>query len=186
MLPTAVLAGVIGLAAADVEACERLPVSEVEIVQQIERYCAASWRNASIPGSEWSDCSQQVFVELLERVSRRQLAAAILDPKSSERRELNRSIWRIIQRWVRRVRYLALGGPSFNDPPDSTADRGDADRFARIREVAAERTTPRQARIIAMLCDGHSIREIAQVLNIPAARVSDEKYRAVQKLRRHL
>jgi hypothetical protein len=85
-----------------------LAPAEAQAVDSIERYCAASWRTAGIARQDWPDCTQQVFIELLERLSREQVPTAIADAQSQERRELNRSIWCITQRWRRAPRLYSL------------------------------------------------------------------------------
>jgi DNA-directed RNA polymerase specialized sigma24 family protein len=129
--------------------------------------------------------TQQVFVELLERMPRDGLREAITEVGSPLRRELNRCIWRLVQRWLRGMRLLPLDG---SDCPDASAlvCRERLDVLETVAAVATERLTPRQHRILSLVGDGFSIREIAQTLEIPAARVSDEKYRAIQRIRRHL
>ena len=41
----------------------------VRAVSDISRYCAACWRNARLHPDCWTDCTQEVFTRLLERVS---------------------------------------------------------------------------------------------------------------------
>jgi len=185
-VPAAALAAIIVFAANEAKATQSQQLHESRVIQQIQRYCTTSWRNANIPRAEWSDCSQQVFAELLERVSRENLANAIVNSGSPERRELNRSIWRMIQRWIRAVRYVSLGGSDCPDPTTIRLSQSEGDNLEIVMKVAAERLTPRQNRILSLLCDGQSIREIAKQLGIPARRVSDEKYRAIQKIGRYV
>ena len=65
-----VLIGVFVVAPNRVQASSVQSLSESEIVQQIQRYCTVSCRNANVPRAEWCDCSQQLFCELLQRVHR--------------------------------------------------------------------------------------------------------------------
>src|SRR5262245_11888691 len=67
-------------------------------IANLERYCSASWRNAGIRRDEWDDCTQQALLEMLEAVSPEGLPVAIHDSESQERRELNRTVWRLVQR----------------------------------------------------------------------------------------
>jgi DNA-binding NarL/FixJ family response regulator len=46
--------------------------------------------------------------------------------------------------------------------------------------------TPRQQRILQMSFEGWSVHDIAADLRLPPERISDEKYKAVRKLREHL
>jgi DNA-binding NarL/FixJ family response regulator len=45
--------------------------------------------------------------------------------------------------------------------------------------------TSRQQRILQLICAGANVSEIAQELSMTPERVSDEKYKAIQKLRAH-
>ena len=167
-------------------AAEPQPQHGSRTLRQIESYCTASWRNSQIPRAEWSDCSQQVFAELLQRVPRNHLANAVLDSKSMERRELNRTIWRIIKRWSRAIRHVSLGRSDWPDPSTIHPPPQDEDCVETIMKIAAERLTPRQQQILDCLRDGQSIAAISNRLAIPTQRVSDEKYRAIQKIRRYV
>src|SRR5262249_43849218 len=51
---------------------------------------------------------------------------------------------------------------------------------------APARHSPRQQRILQLSFEGASVHEIAHELRLPAERISDEKYKAIHKLREHL
>ena len=55
-----------------------------------------------------------------------------------------------------------------------------------VNRVANQWLTSRQQRIMQLSFDGWSVQEIAEDLALPAERVSDEKYKAIRKLRSHL
>lgn len=160
---------------------------EAQAVEQIGRYCTVSWRNAGIPSQEWPDCTQQTFELILERLSRGKLTEAIAEADSRERRELNRSIWCVVQRWRRRPRQRPLqvdrcaDPSSLPEPPGRTEDTPAGEEIAR----ALERLTPRQRRIISKWMHGASISRIAAELGLSPERTSDEKYKALRKLRRY-
>ena len=158
---------------------------EAQALDSIERYCSASWRTAGIARQDWPDCTQAVFMELLERLSRDKVSTAISDAQSEERRELNRSIWCITQRWRRAPRLYTLDphGPAH---PTVYPTRRDDDSWDEVAEAAADCLSEQQRRIVGLYAEGWSINEIADELSITAARASDEKYKAVQKLRRTL
>jgi DNA-binding NarL/FixJ family response regulator len=54
-----------------------------------------------------------------------------------------------------------------------------------VCRLAEEHLSPRQQRIIELCMDGWSIGDIAGQLQTPTAQISDDKYKAIQKLRRH-
>src|SRR5437868_13162219 len=45
------------------------PESTVTAIGDISRYCTACWRNARLHPDCWTDCTQEVFSRLMERVS---------------------------------------------------------------------------------------------------------------------
>lgn len=158
---------------------------EMQAVDSIERYCAASWRTAGIARQDWPDCTQQVFIELLERLSREQVPTAISDAQSEERRELNRSIWCITQRWRRAPRLYPLD-PQGSAQPTVLPPADGGSEWDEVAEAAAGCLSQQQRRIVALYAQGWTIQEIADELRLSPARASDEKYKAVQKLRRYL
>ncbi len=158
--------------------------ADTDAPQAVESYCNASWNNARIARQDWADCTQETFVRLLERISRERLVQAVVDAKSRERRELNRCIWCVVQRWRRCPRHYSFNS---DDVPDRrTAQIQFPRTLAEIREMVRVSTTgltPRQRKILTRWIDGHSVAEIADTLAISPARVSDEKYQALGKLR---
>jgi RNA polymerase sigma factor (sigma-70 family) len=150
-------------------------------IGDISRYCAACWRNARLPVDRWSDCTQEVLCRLLQRVP----APAwdrLLASDGDERREFIRAIDAVKKRTQRERHRGAL--PEFD-----LADRRDlhervrAEDRERLVQAAAEVLSPRQQRIIQLSWEGASIPDIAQEMEMPPQRVSDEKYKAIQRLR---
>src|SRR5205085_12181473 len=74
-------------------------------------------------------------------------------------------------------------------PPEGVADeRGAASQSLAedreiVRQAARELLNPRQRRVLQLSFEGWSVQDIAARLGLPAARVSDEKYKAVHRLR---
>ncbi|MCA9119889.1 MAG: sigma-70 family RNA polymerase sigma factor [Planctomycetaceae bacterium] len=156
---------------------------ELEAIDKIERYCTVSWRNAGIARQEWDDCTQTALVELLDRISSEGLDEAISNMESSERRELNRTVWRTVQRWRRRPRQQAFDDAKASDFSQNH-DRNETDHsWEQIVSAGESCLSERQQTILSMMRDGWRVAEIASSLQIPQARVSDEKYKAICKLR---
>src|SRR5262245_47129317 len=63
----------------------------VQAVTDISRYCTVCWRNARLHPDSWSDCTQEVFQRLLERVPA-DAWDRVLAPEGDERREFLRAI----------------------------------------------------------------------------------------------
>src|SRR5262249_30719225 len=61
-----------------------------------------------------------------------------------------------------------------------------ADQREVVRQAAESLLTSRQQQILQMSFEGWTVAEIAKDLHLSAERVSDEKYKAVQRLRQHL
>ncbi|MDA1050830.1 MAG: sigma factor-like helix-turn-helix DNA-binding protein [Planctomycetota bacterium] len=157
--------------------------SEFETIGKIERYCTVSWRNAGISQQEWDDCTQQALVELLDRISRDGLREAIGNVESHERRELNRTVWRTVQRWRRRPRPQTFDESWSGEQHDACRGDETENAWEQIASVSESCLSQRQQQILSMMRDGWRIGEIAEELQIPQSRVSDEKYKAIVKLR---
>ena len=165
---------------------QELRADEIRALEKIEKYCIASWRNAGISPQEWSDYTQQAVQSLLERVGRERFPLAMENQQAEERRELNRSIWCVIQRHRRAPKNAAL--PELYEPqPSAEQQTREAARqqLADVLEIAASQLPERQVRILEMCGQGWSVTDIAEQLDITPARVSDEKYKAVRKLKKH-
>lgn len=156
---------------------------DVDPVRDITRYCQVCWRNARLPMDRWDDCTQQVFARLLERVDVAKWHTLLKDD-AEDRREFIRAIDAVKKR-TQRARKCA----------DLTADvRDDRERAgAHLREqreavyqAADVVLSPRQRKIVELSADGWAVPDIAAELKTTPERVSDEKYKAIRKLRTHL
>jgi DNA-directed RNA polymerase specialized sigma24 family protein len=157
------------------------------VVQAVEKYCNASWRNAGIARQDWADCTQDTFVRMLERVSQDGLSDALADAQSAERRELNRCIWCTVQRWRRSPKYYSLDANQVPGPQGKPARERAA--LAEMREAMAQSAaalTLRHQTILQKCIDGYRIAEIADELAMSPARASDQKHKALTKLRAKL
>src|SRR5579875_940914 len=165
------------------QAIAQTPQEIAQAIADMSRYCVSCWRNAHLPMDSWSDCTQEVFRRLLERVPTNAWDQA-LHGQGEEHREFLRAIDTVKKR-VQRSR-------KFSPAVDSLADRRDPQR-RRLREerevvdrAATELLSPRQQRILQMSFEGWSVQDMSKELHMPAERISDEKYKAIRKLRMHL
>lgn len=156
-----------------------VPEATVRAVNDISRYCSACWRNARLHPDCWTDCTQEVFCRLLERVTPESWTR-VLKIEGEERREFLRAIDTVKKRG-QRGRKWAGGVDQVADPQDLNQRHIAEDREA-VREAAAELLSQRQQRILQMSFEGWSVQDIASELRLPPERVSDEKYKAVRKL----
>jgi DNA-binding NarL/FixJ family response regulator len=175
------MALVMGLAALTAQA------SEPDLVRGIQRYCAACWRNAHLDPTLWDDCTQEVCCRLLTKARAGQLdLQRVLADDTPERRELVRAIDMVRKRVQRTRRYQPIDEQAL---PGSDRDEGIRQRreLGEILEAARRAVlSDRQDRIIDLWTQGWTIPDIARKLVLPVARVSDEKYKALRKLERHL
>jgi RNA polymerase sigma factor (sigma-70 family) len=179
---TYVAAVVLGTALSALGA-DRLSAAEAPAVNDIGRYCTSCWRNARLPLDSWSDCTQEVFKRLLERVPATRWPLA-LQADGEERREFLRAIDAVKKR-TQRARRLSGNVETVPDPNRDNEVRLAEDRET-VRRAASELLSPRQQRILQLSFEGWSVQEIGEELSMPVERISDEKYKAVRKLRAHL
>jgi RNA polymerase sigma factor (sigma-70 family) len=159
------------------------PQETLEAIADMGRYCTACWRNAHLPADAWTDCTQEVFRRLLERVPAGHWDR-ILQADGEEHREFVRAIDAVKKRTQRARKWSAtLDGVA--DPRNDHARHVHEQREA-VRQAAAELLTPRQQRILQLSFEGWSVQEMAGELQLAPERVSDEKYKAIRKLRSHL
>lgn len=178
--PTA-MALVIGLAALTASA------SESDMVRDIQRYCTVCWRNARLDPGLWDDCTQEVCCRLLEKARAGQLELnLVLGEDNPERRELVRAIDMVRKRVQRSKRYQPLDDHSTPGPDIDQRNRNRQELGEILEAARAAVLSPRQDRIVELWTRGWAVPEIAENLNLPVARVSDEKYKALRKLENHL
>jgi len=161
------------------------PASEINprAVSDISRYCTTCWRNARLHPDSWNDCTQEVLCRLLERVGP-ETWDQVLQADGEERRELIRAIDAVKKRSQRARKHL----DSVEMLPDRSGpeERRLQEKHEMIRDAAQDVLSPRQYQIVQMTLDGWSVHDMARELHLPAARISDEKYKAVRKLKEHL
>ncbi|MCZ2343340.1 MAG: sigma-70 family RNA polymerase sigma factor [Bacteroidales bacterium] len=153
------------------------------VLDELTRYCQACWRNARVPFDQWEDCTQQVLTRLLERVPIGNWSIMLRsdDEDSPNRRELFRAIDATKKR-SQRARKLQ---PLIPEIRDSRASQqyGLQEQREAVEQASERVLSPRQQRIVELSADGWAVQEIATELNSTAERVSDEKYKAIRKLR---
>jgi RNA polymerase sigma factor (sigma-70 family) len=158
-------------------------VQTPKAIADMSRYCATCWRNARLPMDSWGDCTQEVFRRLLERVPTDAWDQA-LRGEGEERREFLRAIDTVKKRTQR--------AKKFSPAVDTVADRRDPQSrgLREEREVvdlaAADVLSPRQQRILQLSFEGWSVQDMSKELCLSVERISDEKYKAIRRLRTHL
>jgi RNA polymerase sigma factor (sigma-70 family) len=160
------------------------PEATLRAVHDISRYCTTCWRNAHLHPDCWTDCTQEVFSRLLERVAP-DAWNEVLQTDGAERREFLRAIDAVKKRTQRRRQWSPGMVEAVADPKDLHSRQVAEDREI-VRRAAEKLLSNRQKSILQMSFDGWSVQDIAVELKVPAERISDEKYKAIRKLREHL
>ena len=155
-----------------------------DAIRDITRYCQVCWRNARLPADRWQDCTQQVFTRLLERVEPTKWADLLRVDEGEERREFMRAIDAVKKRTQRARKFSELS-PDLSDDRNFV-DHARQDQREEVNRAAKEVLSPRQQRIVELCATGWAVPEIASELGTTPERVSDEKYKAIRKLRSHL
>jgi DNA-binding NarL/FixJ family response regulator len=122
-----------------------------------------------------------VLCRLLERVP----AAGwdqVLTGDSDERREFLRAIDAVKKRRQRERARSSNLVEVVADNKDVNLRVAQEDHEA-VRQAANQVLSVRQQHILQRICEGSAVAEIAEELALSPARVSDEKYKAVHKLR---
>ncbi|QVL29896.1 sigma-70 family RNA polymerase sigma factor [Telmatocola sphagniphila] len=155
-----------------------------DTIQNITKYCQTCWRNARLSPDSWTDCTQEVFVRLLERVDSEKWNSLLKNDESLERKEFLRAIDAVKKRTKRAKQYHELVNDPFDSRSNGDAHRNDLSQI--LSETGSQILSQRQQRILHCFRTGWSVDEIAKELNTTSARVSDEKYKAIRKLRQQL
>jgi RNA polymerase sigma factor (sigma-70 family) len=153
-------------------------------INDLSRYCTACWRNARLPPDSWQDCTQEVFRRLMERVQPDGWNR-LLRHDGDEHREFIRAIDAVKKRTQRGRHHSSFGIESVADRHDGQ-NRRMADEREAVRRASAEVLSERQREVIRLSFEGWSVHEIAERLSVGPERVSDEKYKAIRKLRERL
>jgi RNA polymerase sigma factor (sigma-70 family) len=152
-----------------------------QAIQDISRYCTTCWRNARLPVDRWGDCTQEVLRRLLERLEPRAWEQ-VLTREGEERKEFIRAIDAVKKRTQRERHRAPLLEDALATAGEDPAYREERDA---LRQAASQLLSPRQQNIVRMTCEGWSVADIAADLATTPERVSDDKYKAIQKLRAH-
>ena len=169
-------------------------------LRQLDRYLGRAWGRAGIPASQQEDCTQAVHAALLEELGRpafdqmvtavgRQGIPQVLNRDSQLGPDFFRAVDMIKKRALRQRTFLALDEqPEPAAQTTSTTLGGDgADTWRGVLNEAINRTlNPREANLIRATLQGFSPAEIAQQWGLAPKTVSNEKTRALAKLREAL
>jgi RNA polymerase sigma factor (sigma-70 family) len=180
------MAVVLGTALAAMGSDAQAKAEEIspKAINNISKYCTVCWRNARLPQDQWNDCTQEVLIRLLQNLPAKAWDR-VLGPDTEERREFIRAIDAVKKRY-QRGRWQSAALPELVADHREEQFRSLNDERAEFEQAAQRVLTSRQQRILTLICDGHNVADIASELAMTPQRVSDEKYKAIQKLRSYL
>ena len=154
-----------------------------KVVNDISRYCQVCWRNARLHPDSWSDCTQEVLTRLLQKVEPSRWST-LLKRDAEDHREFTRAIDAVKKRTQRGRKYNGLAEDVTDHRSQPEAARNELRE--ELAKAAREALSVRQQRIVQLSCAGWTVPEIADELRTTVDRVSDEKYKAIRKLRKHM
>ncbi|MCA9216516.1 MAG: sigma-70 family RNA polymerase sigma factor [Planctomycetales bacterium] len=154
--------------------------AQAEGYESLQRFCEYSWQRAGIPRQDWTDCTHDTIVELIsdysEKASSRELESE---------RQLKRCIWRVAKRW-QRERYTCR---IENCDPSVIACQHNLD--GNCRQIGVEdsrlaaalgQLSPTQREIVQRWSAGQTVKQIADEMAFDSGKVSNLKYKALQRI----
>src|SRR5687768_13897208 len=162
----------------------RTSETAVQAVGDISRYCTACWRNARLPADCWGDCTQEVLARLIQTIEVDSWSQ-VFKAEGEERQEFLRAIDAVKKRTQRQLKRSSYLNEVIHDYGHGQ-QRQKLDDHEAVQHAAQEVLTPRQQSILRMSFEGWAVQDIADDLGVAPERVSDEKYKAIRKLRQHL
>jgi RNA polymerase sigma factor (sigma-70 family) len=157
--------------------------ADSDIIKAITRYCQACWNQARLPADQWADCTQQVLIRLIETVPSDRWANLLVN-ETEDKRELLRAIDAIKKRTQRARKFYEIG----HDVPEHHTRNISSNRetWEEVNLAAKRVLSDRQQEIVQLSATGWAVPEIADKLGTTPERISDEKYKAIRKLRGEL
>jgi len=169
------------------------PESVAAGLAQLDRYLGRAWARAGLAPQKHADCTQAVYLTLLESLGRAgfdRLASEVgqlgirevLSRETAEGPDFFRAIDMVKKRAQRERSPAPLDGDDV-----AAGRRADPDDWRSTLDEAIRRTlAPREAALIYATLEGHTPAEIAEQWGVAPKTVSNEKTRAFHKLREYL
>jgi DNA-directed RNA polymerase specialized sigma24 family protein len=161
-------------------------------IAQLNRYLSRAWYRAGIPAQMHDDCSQAVYLTLLQNFGRPRfdsLMAAIghagirdvLSRETAEGPDFFRAVDTVKKRAQRERGFQPLD--TLAVVASSREDETQSQRRGALREALAQSLNRREAALIHATLNGATPAEIAAWWGVAPKTVSNEKTRVIQKLR---
>jgi RNA polymerase sigma factor (sigma-70 family) len=159
---------------------------------QLDRYLGRAWSRAGIAPQQHDDCTQAVYTTLLQSLGRDRFDGLlgeigefgirdVLSRETAEGPDFFRAIDTVKKRAQREKTFVPID--SLDVPDVSAATPGQSDWRGALQEAIAQSLNPREAALIHATIQGETPAEIAQKWGVAPKTVSNEKSRALQKLR---
>ncbi len=159
---------------------------------QLDRYLARAWFRAGISPQQHDDCTQAVYTSLLQTLGRDQFDQLVSDVgqfgirdvlsrETADGPDFFRAIDSVKKRAQRERSYQTLDAvdAAYLNQSNSSA----AELKSTLQEAILSSLSPREAALIQATLQGETPAEIAEQWGIAPKTVSNEKTRALQKLR---
>jgi hypothetical protein len=170
------------------------PQASRQGVDQLERYLSTAWNRGGVDSQYRDDCTQAVFLSLLEQYGRGGFDRLMGDVGRFGIKEvLNREtadgpdFFRAVDMVKKRAQRMRVAVPL--DAAGDVASFGDQDQHLwrdAIEKAIAKDLSPREADVIRATMRGESPMDIAEQWGLTPKTVSNEKSRAFHKLRASL
>jgi RNA polymerase sigma factor (sigma-70 family) len=160
---------------------------------QLDRYLNRAWYRAGIPPQQHDDCSQAVYLTLLQNLGRDQFDLLLSDVgRLGVRDVLSREtpsgpdFFRAVDTVKKRAQRERSFQPLDAQAEMVTSPRSDhipSDWRGALQEAIDESLSPREAALIYATIKGETPQEIASQWGVAPKTISNEKTRVIQKLR---
>jgi RNA polymerase sigma factor (sigma-70 family) len=162
-------------------------------LSQLDRYLCRAWYRAGIPPQQHDDCTQAVYVTLLQNLGRVQFdnlvadvgrlgVRDVLSRETAEGPDFFRAIDAVKKRAQRERSFQPLDDKAeLISSPRETNET--SDWRSTLQEAIDESLSPREAALIYATLKGETPLEIASQWGVAPKTVSNEKTRVIQKLR---
>ena len=161
-------------------------------IAQLNRYLSRAWYRAGIPAQMHDDCSQTVYMTLLQDLGLPRFDSLmaeightgirdVLSRESAEGPDFFRAVDTVKKRAQRERSFQSLDMLGVVASPQE--DETQSQRRGALREAIARSLNPREAALIHATLNGETPAEIASQWDVSPKTVSNEKTRVIQKLR---
>jgi RNA polymerase sigma factor (sigma-70 family) len=161
-------------------------------ISQLNRYLSRAWYRAGVPAQMHDDCSQAVYITLLQNLGRPQFDSLmaeighsgirdVLSRETAEGPDFFRAVDTIKKRAQRERSFQPLD--TIDEVASPQEDETQSQQRGALHEAIAQSLNPREAALINATLNGETPAEIALQWGVAPKTVSNEKTRVIQKLR---